>query len=107
LKETDRDIRHELDQLLPTPNARRRAGIKLVIEEKQLSQLELLTRWKDGKISQEEYERVLQAPWQAREPELREPTRTGLLEDMQDASLRISPALLSSDDAARRQQGCK
>jgi len=102
LKEIDRDILHGLDQLLLTPNARRRAGIELDTEEKPLGKLELLRLWKDGKISREEYDRLQEPHRQASEREQRETARANLLEDMEDASLRRSYALLNPDGARRQ-----
>ena len=58
LKDFDRDIVAGLDQLLLTPNSRRRAGIETVDPDKDvLSPLELLMARKHGDITPEEYDR--------------------------------------------------
>ena len=58
LKDIDRDIVAGLDQLLLTPNSRRRAGIETVDPDKDvLSPLELLMARKHGDITPEEYDR--------------------------------------------------
>ncbi len=58
LKDIDRDIVAGLDQLLLTPNSRRRAGIEIADPEKKvLSPLELMMAMKHGDITPEEYER--------------------------------------------------
>jgi predicted RNA-binding protein associated with RNAse of E/G family len=47
-----------LDQLLLTPNSRRRAGIEIADPEKNvLSPLELMMAMKHGEITREEYDR--------------------------------------------------
>jgi hypothetical protein len=108
LKEIDRDILHGLDQLLLTPNARKRAGLELAKEPETYPTREQLVLARGrGEISHEDYERLMEPHRQASEQELRQQARTDLLEDMQDASLRVSHALLDPDGAARRQQGYK
>jgi len=58
LKDIDRDIVAGLDQLLLTPNSRRRAGIETADADKDvLSPLELLMARKHRDITPEEYER--------------------------------------------------
>lgn len=58
LKDIDRDIVAGLDQLLLTPNSRRRAGIETVDPDKDvLGPLELLMARKHGDITPEEYDR--------------------------------------------------
>ena len=58
LKDIDRDIVAGLDQLLLTPNSRRRAGIEIADPEKNvLSPLELMMAMKHGEITREEYDR--------------------------------------------------
>ena len=58
LKDIDRDIVAGLDQLLLTPNSRRRAGIETAGPSKAApSMLELLLALKHGEITTEEYER--------------------------------------------------
>jgi hypothetical protein len=107
LKEIDRDVLHGLDQLLLTPNARRRAGIEVETEEKPPGKVDLLRLLKDDAITREEYDRLMEPHRQADERELRRQAQRELLEDMEDASLRLSHALLDPDGARRRQQGYK
>ena len=57
-KDSDRDIVAGLDQLLLTPNSRRRARIEIADPEKDvLSPLELMMARKHGDITPEEYDR--------------------------------------------------
>jgi hypothetical protein len=58
LKDIDRDIVAGLDQLLLTPSSRRRAGIEIADQGKDvLSPLELMMAMKHGEITREEYDR--------------------------------------------------
>jgi len=57
LKDIDRDVVAGLDQLLLTPNSRRRAGIEIADPDKPPSKLDLLLALKHGEITPEEYDR--------------------------------------------------
>jgi hypothetical protein len=57
LKEIDRDVASGLDQLLLTPNSRRRAGIETEDAPRgELSTVDLLLALKHGDITREEYD---------------------------------------------------
>jgi len=57
LTDIDRDVAAGLDQLLLTPNSRRRAGIEIADPDKPPSKLDLLLALKHGEITPEEYDR--------------------------------------------------
>jgi hypothetical protein len=57
LKEIDRDIASGLDQLLMTPNARRRTGFEVTpTGPAKPTKIDLLMSLRDGKLSREDYE---------------------------------------------------
>ncbi len=61
LKEIDRDVASGLDQLLLTPNSRRRAGIETADPSKgEPSKLDLLFAWRDGDITEKEYDQRME-----------------------------------------------
>lgn len=103
LKEIDRDILHGLDQLLLTPNARRRAGIETAsAAEPELTQLELIQKLADGEISREDFERQMEPHRLERERELSQRDRAEVIEDIRDAHLRTLRALADPDGHSRK-----
>lgn len=103
LKEIDRDILHGLDQLLLTPNARRRAGIETAsAAEPEPTQLELIQKLAEGEITRDDFERQMEPHRQEREREMRKRDRAEVIENIRDANLRTIQALMDPDGHSRK-----
>jgi hypothetical protein len=85
LKEIDRDIASGLDQLLMTPNARRRTGFEVTpTAQAKPTKIELLMSMRDGTLSREEYEAEHDRHYPGESS--RERSRTDQLQLLADAS---------------------
>ena len=98
LKEIDRDVASGLDQLLLTPNSRRRAGIETADAPKgELSTLDLLLALKHGDITREEYDQRMEPERDRRAAELRDQGHREPLERISDANMNRIEALMNPD----------
>lgn len=106
LKEMDRDIASGLDQLLLTPNSRKRAGIETADPEKDApTTLALMRARKDGRITLEEYDRQME-PGRARQVvEMKDQARKEQLQRIDDASMDTIEALMDPGGVQRRRNG--
>ena len=85
LKEIDRDIASGLDQLLMTPNARRRTGFEVTpTPQAKPTKIGLLMALRDGTISREEYDAEHEHHYPADSG--REKSRNDQLQRIADAS---------------------
>lgn len=106
LKEIDRDIASGLDQLLLTPNSRRRAGIETADPAKDApSPLELMRARKDGRITLEEYDQQMEPGRVRQVAEMRDQGRRDQLQRIEDASMDTIEALMDPDGVQRRRNG--
>ncbi len=98
LKEIDRDVASGLDQLLLTPNARRRAGIETADPSKgEPSKLDLLLAVKHGDITTEEYDRRMEPERERRAADLKKQGQREQLERISQASMNRIEALMNPD----------
>ena len=106
LKEIDRDVASGLDQLLLTPNSRKRAGIETADPEKDApTTLALMRALKDGRITLEEYDRQME-PGRARQVvELKDQARKEQLQRIDDAAMDTIEALMDPGGVQRRRNG--
>jgi hypothetical protein len=87
-----------LDQLLLTPNARRRAGIETADPSKgEPSKLDLLLAFKHGEITQEEYDRRMEPERERRAAVLKKQGQLEQLERISQASMNRIEALMNPD----------
>lgn len=94
LKELDKSIESGLDQLLLTPNARRRAGIELAPPpEKKRTPLETMRAWKDREISDELYKAEMESHEKAKQLEQKREEEMERLRALSDKSLERIEAL--------------
>ena len=97
LKEIDRDVASGLDQLLLTPNSRRRAGIETAGARDEPSVFQLMRAKKDGDITQGEYNRRMEPERARRAAELKDQGSREQLERISDASRNRIEALMNPD----------
>lgn len=104
LKEIDRDVMAGLDQLLLTPNSRRRAGIETTDPTPAaLSPLQLLISLKNGEITREDYDRQMEPERARRGAELKEQGRREQMERIADAGWdRIESLMVPSTNQSER-----
>jgi hypothetical protein len=98
LKEIDRDVAAGLDQLLLTPNSRRRAGIETADPSKgEPSKLDILFALKNGRISEEEYEQLMEPHRKQQAEALRRQGQQEQLERISQANDNQLEALMNPD----------
>jgi hypothetical protein len=98
LKEMDRDIASGLDQLLLTPNSRKKAGIETADASKgEPSKLDLLLAFKHGDITAEEYDRRMEPERERRAADLKKQGQREQLERISQANTNRIEALLNPD----------
>ena len=106
LKEIDRDVMAGLDQLLLTPNSRRRAGIETADPTPAApSPLQLLISLKNGEITPGDYDRQMEPERTRREAELKEQGRREQMERISDAGWNRIESLMDPDGTQRRRNG--
>ncbi len=98
LKEIDRDVMAGLDQLLLTPNSRRKAGIETGDTAPATpSPLHLLLALKHGEITPEEYDRRMEPERERRAADLKKQGQQEQLERISQANMNRIEALMNPD----------